>query len=40
MAKHLEVVDRPATPPVWAALRNEAEHAAKASRPWQRCSMR
>jgi serine O-acetyltransferase len=28
MAKHLEVVDALATPPVWAALRNEAERAA------------
>ena len=30
MAKHLEVVTDDATPPVWAALRNQAEHAAKA----------
>uniref|UniRef100_B0T8W2 Serine acetyltransferase n=1 Tax=Caulobacter sp. (strain K31) TaxID=366602 RepID=B0T8W2_CAUSK len=30
VAKHLEVVTHDATPPVWAALRNQAEHAAKA----------
>ena len=30
MAKHLEVVTQEKTPPVWAALRNQAEHAAKA----------
>ncbi|SFI97217.1 serine O-acetyltransferase [Caulobacter sp. UNC279MFTsu5.1] len=30
MAKHLEVVTQETTPPVWAALRNQAEHAAKA----------
>jgi serine O-acetyltransferase len=29
MAKHLEVVTPRRTPPVWAALRNQAEHAAK-----------
>jgi serine O-acetyltransferase len=29
MAKHLEVVDQSAPPPVWAALRNEAEHVAR-----------
>ena len=28
MAQHLEVVDIAAAPPVWAALRNEAEHLA------------
>jgi serine O-acetyltransferase len=28
MAKRLEVVERDAAPPVWAALRNEAAHAA------------
>jgi serine O-acetyltransferase len=28
MAKHLEVVEPSATPPVWASLRNEAAHAA------------
>jgi serine O-acetyltransferase len=28
MAKHLEVVTPEAAPPVWAALRNEAERAA------------
>jgi serine O-acetyltransferase len=28
MAQHLEVVDVAATPPVWPALRNEAEHLA------------
>ena len=28
MAKHLEVVDADTVPPVWAALRNEAEHLA------------
>ncbi len=28
MAKHLEVVDVDAAPPVWAALRNEAAHMA------------
>jgi serine O-acetyltransferase len=30
VAKHLEVVTQETTPPVWAALRNQAEHAAKA----------
>ena len=30
VAKHLEVVTQEKTPPVWAALRNQAEHAAKA----------
>lgn len=30
MAKRLEVVTEQSTPPVWAALRNQAEHAAKA----------
>ncbi|AYV45066.1 serine O-acetyltransferase [Caulobacter flavus] len=30
MAKPLEVVTDKAAPPVWAALRNQAEHAAKA----------
>lgn len=30
VAKHLEVVTEQSTPPVWAALRNQAEHAAKA----------
>jgi len=29
MAKHLEVVDVAAPPPVWAALRNEAAHLAR-----------
>ena len=29
MAQHLEVVGASAAPPVWAALRNEAEHIAK-----------
>ena len=29
MAKHLEVVDDTLPPPVWAALRNEAEHVAR-----------
>lgn len=29
MGQRLEVVDAAATPPVWAALRNEAEHIAK-----------
>lgn len=28
MAKHLEVVDAASSPPVWAALRNEAQHVA------------
>ncbi|MFO1013504.1 MAG: serine O-acetyltransferase [Caulobacteraceae bacterium] len=28
MAQHLEVVDAAAAPPVWAALRNEAQHVA------------
>jgi serine O-acetyltransferase len=28
MAKHLELVEETATPPVWAALRNEATHVA------------
>jgi serine O-acetyltransferase len=30
VAKRLEVVTEQSTPPVWAALRNQAEHAAKA----------
>ena len=30
MAKHLEVVTEQSSVPVWAALRNQAEHAAKA----------
>ncbi|HUO12331.1 MAG TPA: serine O-acetyltransferase [Caulobacteraceae bacterium] len=30
MVQRLEVVNAAATPPVWAALRNEAEHTAKA----------
>ena len=29
MAQHLEVVDERLAPPVWAALRNEAEHVAR-----------
>lgn len=29
MAKNLEVIDPRAAPPVWAALRNEAEHTAR-----------
>ncbi|MGA0599167.1 serine O-acetyltransferase [Caulobacter sp. KR2-114] len=29
MAQHLEVVDVGAAPPVWASLRNEAEHVAR-----------
>ncbi len=29
MVQHLEVVDAAAAPPVWAALRNEAQHVAK-----------
>jgi len=29
MAQHLEVVGAQSAPPVWAALRNEAEHVAK-----------
>ena len=29
MAQHLEVVNESVTPPVWAALRNEAEHVAR-----------
>ena len=29
MAKKLEVIDPRAAPPVWAALRNEAEHTAR-----------
>ena len=29
MSQRLEVIDPAAAPPVWAALRNEAEHAAK-----------
>src|SRR5215469_8229867 len=29
MVQRLEVVDAAAAPPVWAALRNEAEHVAK-----------
>jgi len=30
MAKRLEVITEQSTPPVWAALRNQAEHAARA----------
>ena len=29
MVQHLELIDGGATPPVWAALRNEAQHIAK-----------
>src|SRR3569833_1248171 len=29
MAPHLEVADGAAAPPVWAALRNEADHVAR-----------
>jgi serine O-acetyltransferase len=29
MVQRLEVIDRDTTPPVWAALRNEAEHMAR-----------
>src|SRR5690349_2388478 len=29
MAKHLEIVSAESPPPVWAALRNEAAHAAQ-----------
>ncbi|MHB8529236.1 MAG: serine O-acetyltransferase [Caulobacteraceae bacterium] len=29
MAQHLELVDDAASPPVWAALRNEAQHIAR-----------
>lgn len=29
MAQYLEIVDSGATPPVWAALRNEAQHVAR-----------
>ena len=29
MAQYLEIVDGDATPRVWAALRNEAQHVAR-----------
>jgi len=29
MAQHLEVVDHHGAPPVWASLRNQAEHVAR-----------
>jgi serine O-acetyltransferase len=29
MVQHLELVEGTATPPVWAALRNEAQHIAR-----------